>query len=147
MSVNDPNIVELTFPADGLEFQFDRRIIEFHKSRHIQPRYGRQIARGREPILGLDRNWVLKGTIDPRRGAADRGQYRQAAGITKDVITCPHWRPNSVSDALLDDGRNLPPAGSRRYGHCALCLVSSDPQCALRGGKPSARHSRRPGPV
>jgi len=44
MSVNDPNIVEFTFPADGLEFEFNRRIIEFHKSRHIQPRHGRQIA-------------------------------------------------------------------------------------------------------
>src|SRR5215470_364010 len=75
------------------------------------------------------------------------GEYRQSAGITKDVITCPHWRPNSVSDALLDDGRNLPPAGSRRYGHCALCLASSDCHCALRGGKPSARHSRRPHPA
>jgi hypothetical protein len=30
-----PNIVELTFPANGLEFEFNRRIIEFHKSRHI----------------------------------------------------------------------------------------------------------------
>ena len=39
-----PNIVELTFPADGLEFEFNRRIIEFHKSRHIQPR-GRQTVR------------------------------------------------------------------------------------------------------
>ena len=48
MSVNDPNIVELTFPADGLEFQFDRRIIEFHKSRHIQPRHGRQTVREKQ---------------------------------------------------------------------------------------------------
>ena len=40
-----PNIVELTFPADGLEFEFNRRIIEFHKTRHIQPRHGRQTVR------------------------------------------------------------------------------------------------------
>jgi len=40
-----PNIVELTFPADGLEFEFNRRIIEFHKSRHTRPRQGRQIVR------------------------------------------------------------------------------------------------------
>jgi len=39
------NIVELTFPADGLEFELNRRIIGFHKSRHIQPRHGRQIVR------------------------------------------------------------------------------------------------------
>jgi len=47
-----PNIVELTFPADGLEFEFNRRIIEFHKSRHIRPRHGRQIVRELQPILG-----------------------------------------------------------------------------------------------
>ena len=46
-----PN-VELTFPADGLEFEFNRRIIEFHKSRHIRPRHGRQIVRELQPILG-----------------------------------------------------------------------------------------------
>ena len=40
-----PNIVELAFPADGLEFELNRRIIGFHKSRHIQPRHGRQIVR------------------------------------------------------------------------------------------------------
>jgi hypothetical protein len=39
------NIVKLAFPADGLEFEFNRRIIEFHKRRHIQPRRGRQIVR------------------------------------------------------------------------------------------------------
>jgi hypothetical protein len=40
-----PNIVELTFPADGLEIELNRRIIEFHKSRDIQPRHGRQTVR------------------------------------------------------------------------------------------------------
>ena len=40
-----PNIVELTVPTDGLDIQLSRRIIEFHKSRHIQPRYGSQIVR------------------------------------------------------------------------------------------------------
>ena len=40
-----PNIVELTFPPDGLEFEFNRRIIKFHKFRHIRPRQGRQIVR------------------------------------------------------------------------------------------------------
>ena len=40
-----PNIVELTFPADRLEFELNRRIIGFHNFRHIQPRHGRQIVR------------------------------------------------------------------------------------------------------
>ena len=43
-----PNIVELTFHADGLEFEFNRRIIDFHKFRHIQPRHGRQIVREKQ---------------------------------------------------------------------------------------------------
>ena len=37
-----PNIVELTFPADGLEFELNRRLIGFHKSRH----YSRATRRG-----------------------------------------------------------------------------------------------------
>jgi hypothetical protein len=40
-----PNIVELAVPADGLQIELSRRIIQFHKSRHIQPRYGRQVVR------------------------------------------------------------------------------------------------------
>jgi hypothetical protein len=32
-----PNIVELAVPADGLQIELSRRIIQFHKLRHIQP--------------------------------------------------------------------------------------------------------------
>ncbi len=38
-----PNIVELAVTADGLEVELARRIIEFHKLRHIEPRHGRRI--------------------------------------------------------------------------------------------------------
>src|SRR5689334_15953071 len=41
-----PNIVELAVPADGLQIELSRRIIQFHKLRHIQPRHGRRIVRG-----------------------------------------------------------------------------------------------------
>jgi hypothetical protein len=40
-----PNIVELAVAADGLDVTLGRRIIDFHKSRHIQPRHGRTIIR------------------------------------------------------------------------------------------------------
>jgi hypothetical protein len=40
-----PNIVELAVPAAGLQIELSRRIIQFHKSRRIQPRYGRKIVR------------------------------------------------------------------------------------------------------
>jgi len=54
MSVNDPtNIVELTFPADGLEFEFNRRIIEFHISPDTFNRgTGVRLLGRSEPILG-----------------------------------------------------------------------------------------------
>jgi hypothetical protein len=42
---NYPNIVELAVTADGLEVELARRIIEFHKLRHIEPRHGRRIRR------------------------------------------------------------------------------------------------------
>jgi hypothetical protein len=38
-----PNIVELAVTAGGLEVELARRIIEFHKLRHIEPRHGRRI--------------------------------------------------------------------------------------------------------
>ena len=40
-----PNIVELSVPADGLDVTLGRQIINFHKSRHIQPHHGRTINR------------------------------------------------------------------------------------------------------
>ena len=42
-----PYIVELTVTSDGLDVGLGRRIIDFHKARHIQPRHGRStIPRG-----------------------------------------------------------------------------------------------------
>jgi hypothetical protein len=50
--VSHPYVVEVAFVSDGhsdgLDVELSRRIMQFHKSRHIQPRYGRTIT-------GLDR--------------------------------------------------------------------------------------------
>jgi len=43
-----PNIVQLGVPADGLDVTLGRRIINFHKSRHIQPHHGRTINRQKQ---------------------------------------------------------------------------------------------------
>jgi hypothetical protein len=43
-----PNIVELGVPSDGLDVILGRRIINFHKSRHIQPHHGRTINRQKQ---------------------------------------------------------------------------------------------------
>jgi hypothetical protein len=43
-----PNIVELAVGGDGLDVTLGRRIINFHKSRHIQPHHGRTIIRQRQ---------------------------------------------------------------------------------------------------
>ena len=40
-----PHIVEVAVPRWGLDVELNRRIIEFHKSRHIEPRHGRRIFR------------------------------------------------------------------------------------------------------
>jgi hypothetical protein len=40
-----PNIAELSVAGDGLEVELSRRIIDFHKSRHIELRHGRTINR------------------------------------------------------------------------------------------------------
>ena len=40
-----PNIVERAVPDGGLDIQLSRRIMEFHISRHIQPRHGRWISK------------------------------------------------------------------------------------------------------
>src|SRR5215472_9741866 len=43
-----PNIVELAIDGNGLDVTLGRRIINFHKSRHIQPRHGRTIIRQKQ---------------------------------------------------------------------------------------------------
>jgi hypothetical protein len=78
-----PNIVELTVTGGGgLELEFARRIMEFHKSRYIEPRHGaelkeikpssRALFRSTEPAF-LDQSGgslVLEKKI-----AASRGRY------------------------------------------------------------------------
>lgn len=39
--IDYPYVVELAVGRDGLDFDLGRRIMHFHKSRHIQLRYGR----------------------------------------------------------------------------------------------------------
>ena len=38
-----PYVVELAAVSDGLDVELSRRIMQFHKSRNIQLRYGRRI--------------------------------------------------------------------------------------------------------
>ena len=45
---NYPNIVELAVGFDGLDFILGRRIMDFHKSRHIKPRHGRTTIRQKQ---------------------------------------------------------------------------------------------------
>jgi hypothetical protein len=39
-----PYIVELAVPDTGLEIELNRQIVSFHRSRRIQPRYGRRFT-------------------------------------------------------------------------------------------------------
>jgi hypothetical protein len=38
-----PYVVELAVVGDGLDIELSQRIMQFHKSQHIQLRYGRRI--------------------------------------------------------------------------------------------------------
>jgi hypothetical protein len=40
-----PCVVELAVVTDGMDIELSRRIVAFHKSRHIQLRHGRTIMR------------------------------------------------------------------------------------------------------
>jgi hypothetical protein len=39
-----PYVVELVVASDGLDVKLNRQIVQFHQSRHIQPRHGRTIV-------------------------------------------------------------------------------------------------------
>jgi hypothetical protein len=42
--ISHPYIVEVAVVGDELNVQLGRQIMQFHQSRHIQPRYGRTIT-------------------------------------------------------------------------------------------------------
>ena len=47
-----PYVVEVTVPRARLDVELNRRVIEFHKSRHIEPpRHGRRIFRDGESFF------------------------------------------------------------------------------------------------
>ena len=48
--IRHPYIVEVAVVSDGLDVELSRRIMRFHKSRHIEPRYGRRIATRRGKV-------------------------------------------------------------------------------------------------
>jgi hypothetical protein len=39
-----PHVVELAVGSNGLDVKLNRQIVQFHKSRHIEPRHGRTIV-------------------------------------------------------------------------------------------------------
>ena len=53
--INHPYVVEVALVSaghsGGLDVELSRRIMQFHKSRHIQPRYGRTITTKRGTIF------------------------------------------------------------------------------------------------
>jgi hypothetical protein len=46
-----PYIVEVAAVKDGLDVELSRRIMQFHKSQHIQPRYGRRLTTKRGEVF------------------------------------------------------------------------------------------------
>jgi len=42
--IKHPYVVELSVVKDGLDAELSRRIMQFHRSRHVHPQYGRRIT-------------------------------------------------------------------------------------------------------
>ena len=43
--INHPYVVEVAVVSDGLNIELCRRIMQFHKLRHVELRYGRRVTR------------------------------------------------------------------------------------------------------
>jgi hypothetical protein len=83
-----PYIAELPVSVRGLDVELSRRIFQFHKTRHVQPRHGRTILTERQHYyrwcfsdLQMAHEFIKQfgGSLyEPNR--KDREEYRQAAG-------------------------------------------------------------------
>ena len=48
--ISHPYVVQLAVVGDELDIELSRRIMQFHNSRHIQPRYGRRTTAKRGKV-------------------------------------------------------------------------------------------------
>jgi hypothetical protein len=48
--INHPYVIEVSIVSDGLDVELSRRIIQFHKSRQVELRYGRRLTTRRGTI-------------------------------------------------------------------------------------------------
>ena len=72
---NHPFIVEIAVGSDGLDFDLGRRIMQFHKSRRIQLRYGRIIPASRSKV---HYRWCFSDLLIARAFAEQfGGQFRK----------------------------------------------------------------------
>jgi len=96
-----PYIAELPASMRGLDVALSRRIIQFHKTRHVQPRHGRTILKEGQfyyrwcfPDLQIAHEFIEQfgGSLyEPnhaatQRDAADRGEYREVAGVVAEKV-------------------------------------------------------------
>ena len=63
---NHPYVIEVAAGRDGLDFDLGRRIMRFHKSQHVQLRYGRTIPAGRRTVRY---RWCFSDLLIARRFA------------------------------------------------------------------------------
>jgi hypothetical protein len=48
--IEHPYVVEVAAVRDGLDVELSRRIMQFHKTQYIEPRYGRRITTKRGKV-------------------------------------------------------------------------------------------------
>jgi hypothetical protein len=74
--INHPYIVEIAVVSDGLNIELGRRIMQFHKSRHVELRYGRRVKlRGGQIHYG----WCFSDLLIARAFAEQfGGEFRES---------------------------------------------------------------------
>jgi hypothetical protein len=76
--INYPHVVEIAVVSDGLNIELCRRIMQFHKSRQVELRYGRRVSRrGGKVHYG----WCFSDSLIARAFADEFGGVFRKSGI------------------------------------------------------------------
>jgi hypothetical protein len=76
--INHPYVVEVAVVSDGLNIELCRRIMQFHKSRHVELRYGRRVPRSGGKI---HYGWCFSDLLIARAFAEQFGGAFRKSGI------------------------------------------------------------------
>jgi len=87
-----PNILELAVGGNELDVTLGRQIINFHKSRHIQPHHGRTIIRQHHPFRD-----DVEGATNSRRILLSCRSWFAALRVRSSFSALPSARPPPIA--------------------------------------------------